>query len=82
MTASRPRDATTKAGDLRQMWRNDERVTPWRGTAWGVVSAVNTYTQHEAPIRGADRVTRNTEFMVTGRYNTLDANTLEVLTSV
>lgn len=74
--------ATTKASDLRQMWRNDERVTPWRGTAWGVVSTVNTYTQHEAPIRGADRVTRNTEFMVTGRYNDLDANTLEVLASV
>ena len=74
--------ATTKASDLRQMWRSDERVAPWRGTAWGVVSAVNTYTQHEGSIRGADRVTRNTEFMVTGRYNTLDTHTLEVLTGV
>lgn len=33
---------------------NDERVTPWRGTAWG--AAVNTYTQHEGSIQGADLV--------------------------
>lgn len=74
--------AQNKADALRGLWRNDERVTPWRGTAWGVVSAVNTYTQHAAPIRGADRTTRNTEFMVSGRYNTLDAHTLEVLATV
>ena len=71
-----------KRDSLRRLWRNDERVSPWRGTAWGVVSAVNTYTQHEAPIRGADRVTRNAEFMLHGRYNTLDAATLELLATV
>lgn len=43
---------------------------------------MNTYTQHEAPIRGADRITRNAEFMVHGRYNALDANTLELLATV
>jgi hypothetical protein len=32
----------------------------------------------EAP----DRVTRNAEFMVHGRYNTLDAGTLELLATV
>lgn len=74
--------AENKRDALRGLWRTDERVSPWRGTAWGVVSSVNTYTQHEAPIRGADRVTRNAEFMVQGRYNTLDAATLELLATV
>jgi hypothetical protein len=74
--------AETKRDALRGLWRTDERVAPWRGTAWGVVSSVNTYTQHQAPIRGADRVTRNAEFMVHGRYNTLDAGTLELLATV
>ncbi|WP_040283699.1 hypothetical protein [Tessaracoccus massiliensis] len=50
--------------------------------AWSVVSSVNTYTQHEAPIWGADRVARNAEFMVQGRYNTLNAATLELLATV
>jgi len=74
--------AEGKRDALRGLWRLDGRVAPWRGTAWGVVAAVNTYTQHEAPIRGADRVTRNAEFMVHGRYNTLDAGTLELLATV
>ena len=74
--------AESKRDALRGLWRTDERVAPWRGTAWGVVAGVNTYTQHEAPIRGADRVTRNAEFMVHGRYNTLDAGTLELLATV
>ena len=74
--------AENKRDALRGLWRTDERVAPWRGTAWGVVSSVNTYTQHEAPIRGADRVTRNAEFMVHGRYNALDAATLELLAAV
>ena len=74
--------AESKRDALRGLWRTDERVAPWRGTAWGVVAGVNTYTQHEAPIRGADRVTRNAEFMLHGRYNTLDAATLELLAGV
>ena len=74
--------AEAKREALRRLWRTDERVAPWRGTAWGVVSAVNTYVQHEAPIRGADRVTRNAEFMVHGRYNSLDAGTVELLAAV
>ncbi len=74
-------NATNKADSLRALWRTDERVAPWRGTAWGVVAAVNTYAQHAAPIRG-DRVTRNTEFMVSGKYNTLDARTMDLLATV
>ena len=74
--------AEAKRDTLRRLWRTDQRVSPWRGTAWGVVSAVNTYTQHEAPIRAADRITRCAEFMLHGRYNTLDAATLELLAKV
>ena len=74
--------AERKREQLRKLWVSDERVSPWRGTAWGVVAAMNTWVQHQAPIRGANRATRNAEFMITGRYNQLDANTLKVLATV
>lgn len=75
-------NAAAKADALRELWCGDPRVSPWRGTGWGVVAGVNTYTQHVAPIRGADRVTRNRQLMVTGAFNQLDAGTLELLRSV
>lgn len=31
---------------LTELWSNDPRVSPWRGTAWGIVQAVNTFDQH------------------------------------
>ncbi len=35
---------------LQRLYRHDERVAPWAGTAWGVVQAVNTMTHHEAVV--------------------------------
>lgn len=52
------------ADELDAMWRSDPRVAPWAGTAWGVVAATNTHLHHMSTIRGADRVTRNTERMI------------------
>lgn len=56
--------AKRTAEELDQMWRTDERVAPWAGTAWGVVAATNTHMHHVKGVRGADRVTRNTERMI------------------
>lgn len=74
--------ATAKSEQLNSMYFYDERVAPWQGTAWGVVSAVNTWTHHEQRVRGADRATRNAERMVTGRVDALDAATIELLAAV
>lgn len=74
-------NADRKEAQLWELWREDKRVAPWRGTAWGVVAAANTYAQHLAPIRG-DRVGRNSEFMLTGQFNRTDGQTLELLASV
>jgi phage/plasmid-like protein (TIGR03299 family) len=75
-------NAEDKAAVLHRLWSHDTRVAPWRGTAWGVVAAANTYLHHEAKVRGADRATRNTERVVTGQIDAYDANTLRVLASV
>lgn len=75
-------NAEAKTAALQQLWNYDERVNPWRGTAYGVLAAVNTYTHHEQPVRGADRATRNAERVVLGKVDTLDRNTLDVLATV
>ena len=75
-------NAQDKAVALQRMWHHDDRVAPWAGTAFGVLSAVNTWTHHEAEVRGADRATRNTERVVFGKVDALDANTLKVLATV
>lgn len=51
--------ADNKRGELNRLWTSDNRVSPWAGTAFGVVQAVNTYVHHEQNVRGADRVERN-----------------------
>jgi hypothetical protein len=74
--AERKRDALTRLYD------HDQRVAPWRGTGWGVLQAVNTYTHHEGIIRGAERAERNMLNAVTGRTDDLDQQTLDTLAGV
>jgi phage/plasmid-like protein (TIGR03299 family) len=64
--ADRERQALTR------LWNADARVSPWRGTAWGVVQAVNTYTHHEGTVRGMSRPERNMARAVTGKASDLD----------
>lgn len=65
--------------ELNQLYRHDERVAPWQGTAYGVLSAVNTHTHHLRQVRGASRVERNMERAVKGGVDKLDAETLKTL---
>ena len=67
---------------LTRLYDHDERVTPWRGTGWGVLQAVNTYRRHEGIIRGAERAERNMLNAVTGRTDELDLETLDTLSGV
>lgn len=74
--------AERKRATLTRLWDHDARVTPWRGTAWGVVQAVNTYVHHEQTVRGADRAERNMLRAVDGGTDTLDSSTLTTLRHV
>jgi phage/plasmid-like protein (TIGR03299 family) len=71
--------AITKQDALRRLYRTDERVAPWSGTAFGVLQAVNTFTHHLAPVRGGSRPDRNALRTVTGQIDTLDRTTMETL---
>jgi phage/plasmid-like protein (TIGR03299 family) len=70
--------AETKQADLHELWNASPMVAPWAGTLFGVVQAVNTHAHHKAIVRGADRWERNTQNMLKGAYDDLDANTLAV----
>jgi phage/plasmid-like protein (TIGR03299 family) len=71
-----------QANTLHRLWTSDERVSPWHGTAYGVLAAANTYAHHLSPVRGASRVERNAERLITGKIHQLDAHTLTVLAQV
>ncbi|WP_433662503.1 DUF932 domain-containing protein [Nocardia sp. CA-128927] len=51
--------ATNKREKLADLYRNDVRVAPWAGTAFGVIQAVNTYNHHYASVANMTRVERN-----------------------
>jgi phage/plasmid-like protein (TIGR03299 family) len=74
--------AGTERAELRRLWDYDERVSPWRGTAWGVVQAVNTYTHHYGAVRGASRAERNLGRAVTSKNEALDRATITTLDKV
>lgn len=74
--------ATQTRESLTGMWNNDNRVSPWRGTGWGVVQAVNTHVHHVQTVRGASRPERNMVRAVTGGVDTLDTDTVTMLNKV
>ena len=74
--------ADHKREALNRLYRYDERVAPWSGTAHGVVQAVNTYAYHEGIIRGAQRSERNMLRTLQGAFGKLDRTTLSTLTRV
>ena len=70
----------TITGDYMKLWQDDPRVAPWRGSAFGVVQAVNTYRQHIRPTRGSSNVIeRNMMDTLTGVTEQQDKKALELL---
>ncbi len=74
-TADRKRDTLTT------LYRADPRVSPWAGTAHGVLQAVNTYEHHERVVRG-ERGERNGLKTITGDFGRLDRSTWKTLTAI
>lgn len=62
------------------MWRNDERVSPWSGTAFGVVQLTNTFFHHERGAKSATMVPeRNMLAAISGESAKQDFETLSLL---
>ena len=74
--------ADKKRDTLQRLYRFDERVAPWAGTAHGVLQAVNTYEHHEAVVRGATRAERNMLRTIGGDFAQLDRATWTTLSAV
>ena len=74
--------ADRKRDILQRLYRHDPRVSPWAGTAHGVLQAVNTFEHHEGIIRGTRRPERNILRTITGDFAKLDRNTLSTLNQV
>lgn len=72
----------TKRSALRKLWETDERVSPWKNTAWGALQAVNTFEHHHAVVRGMSRAERNFSRALSGRTEALDESTLESLSTL
>lgn len=75
--AERRRDA------LIYTYNHDERVAPWKGTAFGVVQAINTHDHHESRVnQGTIRLERNMERAAKGYYDKLDRDAYRTLQTV
>jgi phage/plasmid-like protein (TIGR03299 family) len=74
--------ADKKRAELTTLWTNDNRVTPWAGTAFGVVQATNTWAHHVQIVRGGNRGERNALNAITDVTAKDDAHTLDILTRV
>lgn len=73
--------AQNKVKALNDLWNNDLRVAPWKGSAYGVVAAVNT-AQHHIFGSDKDREERNQARLVQGQWDAIDRSTVQLLATV
>jgi phage/plasmid-like protein (TIGR03299 family) len=71
--------AEKKREGLTAMYRHDERARDWRGTAFGVVQTVDTFSQHMSIVRGATRPERNMLNVINGTTVKTDREALDTL---
>ena len=74
--------ADHKRDQLTTLYNSDPRVAPWRGTAFGVLQATNTFAHHVKVARGDRRVERNMLNALTGVTAKTDGATLDLLGKV
>lgn len=71
-----------KRAEVDHFYSEHPWVAPWKGTGWGVLSAINTWTHHGQDVRGASRAERNMERAVKGQVAQVDAGALSSLEKV
>lgn len=74
--------AVNRRERLNEMYRLDGRVSPWKGTAFGVVQLMNTFQQWEGRDHKDGRIIRNAVKSADGTVLRNDLNTLKLLDKV
>lgn len=74
--------AARKQGQMRQLWNNDTRVTPWKNTAYGVLAMVNTYGHHIKTVQSVTRAERNAENAIDGTRAKEDRAAMDMLAGI
>ncbi len=74
--------AEGKRDEIARLYLHDDRVTPWAGTAFGVLQAFNTYQHHYGIVRNASRVQRNRSNAIGNEVADNDAAVLKALDEV
>lgn len=74
--------AFNKRDALWDLWQKDERVTPWKNTALGVVQAGNTWTHWLQTVKGVSRDERNMDRRLSGDFTKVDEQILATLAAV
>jgi phage/plasmid-like protein (TIGR03299 family) len=74
--------AENKIGDLNRLWKFDDRVAPWKNSAWGVLAATNTWNNHLGTVRNMSRSERNVSRLIDGSFAKADQFTLALLETV
>jgi len=73
--------ADTKRDSLTTLYASDPQVSPWGGTAHGVLQTINTYEHHEGVVRG-ERAERNGLKTINGDFGPLGRTTWKTLNAV
>lgn len=75
--------AENKRIQLTELYNVDERAATWRGTALGVLQAINTYQHHFATVRNtASRIERQWTNFLEGKTDAHDSAALEQLNAI
>lgn len=67
---------------LNSTYHTDPMANTWKGTALGVMQAVNTYATHYVSFKGGSRTQRNAAKIVNGEFAKVDMATLKALSTV
>ena len=81
-TAGAKRVATIREGKREHMnsvYHDDPMANTWKGTALGVVQAVNTFATHYSTVKGVSRTQRNADKIIRGEFAKTDELTLKAL---
>jgi phage/plasmid-like protein (TIGR03299 family) len=83
-TSRRAQERVAQVSDvIQQLWREDARCEPFRGSAFGVLQTINTWRQHVNPVAlGKDRVAAQYLDTISGRTESLDRAVLATLSQV
>lgn len=72
----------TKRELLNSTYHDDPMANTWKGTALGVVQAINTYATHYSSLRGNSRTQRNAAKLVDGEFRRVDEKSMQALAHV